>query len=147
MAELVAICSSQSKGEAKKAVDEVRLLENHGLEGDAHAGDWHRQVSLLAEEKIDEMRALGLELEFGAFGENLVVRGLDTDSLEVGQRLRIEAVLLEVTQLGKECHTPCAIFHQVGRCIMPDAGIFCRVLQGGALRAGAPIALEGRDDA
>ena len=118
------------------------------MQGDAHAGDWHRQVSLLAEEKIDEMRALGLELEFGAFGENLVVRGLDTDGLKVGERLLIgDKVLLEVTQLGKERHTPGAIFHQVGCCIMPESGIFCRVLQGGSLRAGVAIELERMDHA
>ncbi len=136
MARLVAVCMSREKGEAKVQVPSARLREGHGMEGDAHAGDWHRQVSLLAEEKIDEMRAEGLELEFGAFGENLVVRDLDTDALTVGDKLHLgKSALLEVTQLGKECHTPCAIFHQVGHCIMPDSGIFFRVLEGGEVQA------------
>lgn len=136
MARLVAVCMSREKGEAKVQVPSARLKAGHGMEGDAHAGDWHRQVSLLAEEKIDKMRADGLELNFGAFGENLVVRDLDTDALTVGDKLHLgESVLLEVTQLGKECHTPCAIFEQVGYCIMPESGIFFRVLEGGEVQA------------
>ncbi|MBN2498747.1 MAG: MOSC domain-containing protein [Deltaproteobacteria bacterium] len=142
MAEIVAVCMSAHKGEAKKAVAEAELRAAHGLVGDAHAGDWHRQVSLLAEEKIDEMRRLGLELEPGAFGENLIVRGADLSGLRIGDRLRVGEAELEVTQLGKECHDHCAIFQQVGRCIMPTDGIFTRVLAGGRVQAGDPVEIE-----
>ena len=148
MDKVVAVCLSREKGEAKVAVPEAEFRQGHGMEGDAHAGNWHRQVSFLAEEKIDEMRAAGLELDHGAFGENLVVRGLDTDALVVGDRVRVGAsVLLEVTRLGKECHDHCAIFHQVGRCIMPESGIFCRVIEGGAVKAGDAMQVHRGHDA
>ena len=141
---VVAVCTSLDKGEPKADVGRAELVAGHGLQGDAHAGDWHRQVSLLAEERIEEMRARGLELEPGAFGENLVVSGADLESLKVGDRLRIgPQVEREVTQLGKECHTPCAIFHQVGYCIMPDRGIFTRVLKGGQVSTGDPVDRAG----
>lgn len=139
-----AVCTSRDKGEQKADVGRAELVAGHGIRGDAHAGDWHRQVSLLAEEHIDEMRAKGLELEPGAFGENLVVTGAALDSLRIGDRLRIgPQVELEVTQLGKECHTPCAIFHQVGYCIMPELGVFTRVLRGGPVATGDSVELGG----
>ncbi len=137
---VLAVCTSRAKGEAKTDAGSAELVADHGLRDDAHAGGWHRQVSLLAAERIEEMRRRGLDLEAGAFGENLVVAGLDLGQLRPGDRLRVgERIELEVTQLGKECHTPCAIFHQVGYCIMPEHGVFARVLRGGTVRNGDPI--------
>jgi len=117
----------------------VELRENHGIVGDAHAGDWHRQVSLLAQESIDKMRALGLDVNAGDFAENITTRGIDLVSLPIGSRLQIGPTLLEVTQIGKECHTRCAIFYQAGDCVMPKEGIFVKVISGGTIRAGDEI--------
>jgi len=142
--QLIAVCSSTAKGEKKRPVGAGRLETDHGLVGDAHAGSG-RQVSLLAEESISEIRRLGLEVSPGDFAENLTVRGLSLHTLPVGARLRVgpEAVL-EVTQIGKECHDRCAIYEQVGTCVMPSQGVFARVVQGGAVRAGDPVAvIEG----
>jgi MOSC domain-containing protein YiiM len=141
-AQVVAVCISRSKGERKTPVDQVELRENHGVVGDAHAGDWHRQVSLLAQESIAKMRALGLDVDSGDFAENLTTAGIDLPALPVGTRLQIGDCLLEVTQIGKECHTRCAIYHQAGDCVMPKEGIFARVLKGGEVRAGAPISIR-----
>ncbi|MBC7246928.1 MAG: MOSC domain-containing protein [Actinobacteria bacterium] len=139
--EIVAVCLSAEKHVQKDEVDEVLLLEDLGIEGDAHAGFAHRQVSLLAQESVDKMRARGLEdLRPGAFGENLLTRGMDLVSLEVGTRLRVgEEALLEVTQIGKECVDRCAIYYAAGDCIMPREGIFARVLRGGRVRPGDVI--------
>lgn len=140
MGRIIAVCTSETTGVQKKPVAEAVAVTAHGLRGDAHAGDWHRQVSLLAEESIDTMRAKGLELGCGDFGENLVTTGIDLKSLPVGARLRTGGgVLLQVTQIGKECLTPCAIYAAAGECIMPSEGIFCRVLVGGVLRPGDSI--------
>ncbi|MCP4896444.1 MAG: MOSC domain-containing protein [bacterium] len=136
------VCTSLRKGMVKLAVDEVRAVAGHGLEGDAHAGDWHRQVSLLGERDINGMRARGLELDPGAFGENLVVEGLDLEDLGIGSRLRIGEVELEISQIGKVCHTRCAIYHRTGDCIMPRAGLFAKVLSGGELRSGLDVEVE-----
>jgi len=134
---VVAVCRSDTKGTPKEAVPEIQLRRGHGVETDAHAGTWHRQVSLLAEEEIDSMRAKGLELSHGAFGENIVTEGIDLDQLQLGRRLRAgDEVVLQITQHGKECHTRCAIYHQTGDCIMPKHGMFARVLRGGVVRAG-----------
>lgn len=138
---VVAVCISDNKGERKKPVAEVELRENHGIVGDAHAGDWHRQVSLLAIESIDKMRQLGLDVTTGDFAENLTVEGIDLPSLPIGTRLAVGEALLEVTQIGKECHTRCAIYHQAGDCVMPKEGIFARVLQGAVVRPGDPVVL------
>ena len=132
---IVAVNISPDKGEQKKPVASAELREGHGIVGDAHAGDWHRQVSLLAEESIEKMRRLGLDVDPGAFAENLTTRGIDLISLPIGSRLAAGEVLLEVTQIGKECHDRCAIYHQAGDCVMPKEGIFARVLQGGRLAA------------
>ncbi len=132
-------CISKSKGPAKDAVPRAILREDHGLEGDAHAGPWHRQVSLLSATDIEGMRAKGLDLEPGAFGENLVVGGLDLDAIGIGTLLRAGEAELEVTQIGKVCHSPCRIYHRVGDCIMPRAGLFARVLKGGEVAPGASI--------
>lgn len=131
MGKIVAICISEKKGTGKTKIDACTLIENHGLESDAHAGDWHRQVSLLGATQIEEFNARGGQVEYGDFGENLVIDGIDLRTLVIGQKLHIGDVELEITQLGKECHTRCAIFHRVGDCIMPKNGIFAKVLRGG----------------
>jgi MOSC domain-containing protein YiiM len=139
MAHVLAVCISEKKGERKKPVESVELRENHGIVGDAHAGDWHRQVSLLAQESIDKMRALGLDVNAGDFAENLTAVGIDLVSLPIGSRLQIGETLLEVTQIGKECHTRCAIFYQAGDCVMPKEGIFVKVMAGGVIKPGDEI--------
>jgi len=138
-ARIVAVNISLNKGEQKLPVAAVELRANHGIVGDAHAGDWHRQVSLLAEESIEKMRRLGLDVDPGAFAENLTTRGIDLVALPVGSRLALGDALLEITQIGKECHTRCAIYHQAGDCVMPKEGIFARVLRGGWLTAGTEV--------
>ena len=141
MARILAVCSSKHKGERKKPVESVELRKNHGIIGDAHAGDWHRQVSLLAQESIDKMRALGLDVNAGDFAENITTEGIDLVSLPVGSRLEVGETVLEVTQIGKECHTRCAIYAQAGDCVMPKEGIFASVVKGGMIKAGDIIAL------
>lgn len=141
MSEVVAVCISTNKGERKTPVPQVELRVNHGIVGDAHAADWHRQVSLLAQESIEKMRALGLDVDNGDFAENITTRGIDLPRLPVGSRLQIGPALLEVTQIGKECHTRCAIYHQAGDCVMPKEGIFAKVLNGGTIAPGASIIL------
>ncbi len=131
---IVAVCISEAKGEKKRPVPWITLQREHGVCGDAHAGGWHRQVSLLAQESIDKMKALGLNVSAGDFAENITTSGIDLVALPVGTRLRIGAALLEVTQIGKECHTRCAIYHQAGDCVMPKEGIFARVLHGGEIK-------------
>src|SRR5512133_721441 len=138
---VLAVCTSLNKGERKKPVPSVELVHEHGIAGDAHAGDWHRQVSLLAQESIDKMRALGLDVSAGDFAENITTTGIDLVSLPIGSRLTLGSALLEVTQIGKECHTRCAIFYQAGDCVMPKEGIFARVLKGGIVSPGAEISL------
>ena len=137
-----AVCTSSQKGTLKENVGEASFLEDFGLEGDAHAGKWHRQVSLLSYEKIEEFRARGAKVNFGAFGENLVVDGFDFRHLPVGTRLRCGDVLLEMTQIGKKCHSGCAIYRQMGDCIMPREGVFARVLSGGTIRVGDEMVKE-----
>jgi MOSC domain-containing protein YiiM len=139
MALVKAVCISEKKGERKKPVDAVELRENHGIVGDGHAGEWHRQVSLLAEESIEKMRKLGLDVNSGDFAENITTSGIDLVSLPVGSRLQVGQTLLEVTQIGKECHTRCAIYHQAGDCVMPKEGIFVKVITGGTVRPGDEI--------
>jgi len=138
-AHVVAVCISKNKGERKTPVDSAELQVEHGLVGDAHAGDWHRQVSLLAKESIRKMQDLGLDVDNGDFAENLTTEGIELVSLPIGTKLQVGEALLEVTQIGKECHTRCAIYHQAGDCVMPKEGIFARVLQGGPVNAGTEI--------
>jgi len=138
-AHVVAVCISKNKGERKTPVDSAEFQVEHGLVGDAHAGDWHRQVSLLAKESIRKMQDLGLDVDNGDFAENLTTEGIELVSLPIGTKLLVGAALLEVTQIGKECHTRCAIYHQAGDCVMPKEGIFARVLQGGPVNAGTEI--------
>ncbi len=133
--EVVAVCTSVAKGERKRDQGAGVLVENFGLAGDGHAGDWHRQVSLLANESVDKMRAAGLDVGPGDFAENLTTRGISLCTLPIGARLQVGAeALLEVTQIGKECHARCAIFYQAGDCVMPKEGIFARVVRGGPVR-------------
>jgi molybdenum cofactor synthesis domain-containing protein len=141
---LLHVCISEKKGIAKHEVPSVSVLVEHGVDGDAHAGDWHRQISLLAHADIEFMRAKGLNLKPGAFGENLVIDGLDCEELGVGSQLRMGSVLLELTQIGKVCHTRCAIYYTTGDCIMPRTGLFARVLEGGTLQAGVPVQVVRR---
>ena len=136
MAVIRAICISDQKGTQKYRIPEGTFIEDHGIEGDAHGGKWHRQVSLLSAEKIEEFREKGVQVEYGAFGENLVVEGCDLRSLPVGTRFAIGEVLLEMTQIGKECHDHCAIYNVTGDCIMPREGVFAKVLHGGKVREG-----------
>lgn len=131
---VVAVCVSEKKGERKKPVEYVSVRENHGIVGDAHSGEWHRQVSLLALESIEKMRQKGLDVYTGDFAENITTEGIDLPSLPLGTKLSIGEVLAEVTQIGKECHTRCAIYHQAGDCVMPREGIFVKVLRGGTIR-------------
>jgi MOSC domain-containing protein YiiM len=138
-ASVLAVCISENKGERKKPVPSVELIVEHGIAGDAHAGGWHRQVSLLAQESIDKMRAMGLDVNAGDFAENITTTGIDLVSLPIGTRLSLGSALLEVTQIGKECHTRCAIYYQAGDCVMPKEGIFARVIEGGIVTAGTGI--------
>jgi MOSC domain-containing protein YiiM len=145
--EIIAVCISKAKGERKTDVGRGELLEGFGLAGDAHGGDWHRQVSLLAIESIDKMRAAGLDVGPGDFAENLTTRGVDLYSLPVGTRLLVGSkALLEITQIGKVCHDRCAIYHQAGDCVMPREGVFAIVLQGGPVKAGDDLQILGQDD-
>lgn len=139
MGKLIAICTSEKKGTQKEPVESAVLKEDHGLVGDAHAGNWHRQVSLLGLEKIEAFREKGADVDFGAFGENLIIEGFDFRNLPVGTRFAIGDALLEMTQIGKECHSHCAIFHMVGDCIMPREGVFAKVLRGGQIKVGDEV--------
>ncbi len=140
MGHVEAVCVSVKKGMIKKAVDQVVLKESWGIDGDAHAGDWHRQVSLLAGESIDRVKLKMPKLGHGVFAENIVTRGVDLASLRIGDRLRIDGVELEITQIGKECHNSgCAIKKATGDCIMPREGLFSKVLHGGVIKAGSAV--------
>jgi MOSC domain-containing protein YiiM len=131
---------SEQKGTLKRPVPEIQLKLRHGIVGDAHAGDWHRQVSLLAEESVDTMREDSpIPLDAGVFAENINTRGVDLKSLPIGTRLRVGEAALEVTQIGKECHSDCAIKRAVGRCVMPTDGIFAIVVKEGTVRPGDTI--------
>lgn len=138
-ARVAATCISLKKGERKTPVDTVTLQENYGIAGDAHAGEWHRQVSLLARESIEKMRRKGLAVDAGDFAENITTVGIDLPSLPVGTVLAVGEAQLEVTQIGKECHNRCAIYYQAGDCVMPREGIFARVLRGGTVKPGDGI--------
>jgi MOSC domain-containing protein YiiM len=144
--QVIAISVSKEKGTRKHNINEAQLSEGHGIEGDAHAGEGHRQVSLLAVESIEKMRSQGLEVGPGDFAENLTTQGLDLLSLPIGTRLimgRQGEVLLEVTQIGKVCHRRCAIYYLAGDCVMPREGIFVKVLRGGKIFPGDPIEMAG----
>ena len=138
-ATVVAVNVSLRKGERKTPVPSVQFREDHGIVDDAHAGDWHRQISLLAKESIDKMRKLGLDVDSGDFAENVTTQGIDLVSLPIGTHVEIGDTLVEVTQIGKECHNRCAIYDQAGDCVMPKEGIFARVLRGGEVLTGDDV--------
>ena len=139
---VLAINISKTKGTIKKPVEKAVLKINHGIIGDAHAGNWHRQVSLLGIESFKKMEEKGLTLKKGAFAENITTDGIILHNLPIGTKIRIEDAILEVTQIGKECHHGCAIKTTVGECVMPIEGIFCKVLKGGTIYPRSPITIE-----
>jgi MOSC domain-containing protein YiiM len=140
MGKVIAVNISEKKGVAKKTIEQGLFIEEHGLEGDAHAGKWHRQVSLLAQESIDKMKKSGvLNLSAGKFAENITTEGIVLYELPVGTRLRIGVTIQEITQIGKECHGGCEIRRLVGDCVMPREGIFTRVIKGGLIKSGDVI--------
>jgi MOSC domain-containing protein YiiM len=130
---ILSINVSESKGVQKTPVDKAVLRPDYGIEGDAHAGPWHRQVSLLANEDIETMRGKGVEIRCGDFAENITTEGIELAALPIGARLHLGEVVLEVTQIGKECHQGCAIYQAVGDCVMPRQGIFTKVIRGGTI--------------
>lgn len=143
MANVIAISISEKKGQKKHNIPEAKLITDFGMEGDAHAGKWHRQISLLGIQSIDLMRAKGADVNPGDFAENITIEGIVLYELPVGTRLFVgEEVLLEVTQIGKECHSGCEIQKQVGSCIMPTQGIFAKVLSGGMIHVGDTVVVE-----
>jgi len=139
VAQVVSVNISERKGTVKREVPEIQLRRRHGIVGDAHAGDWHRQISLLAEESVDKMRALLPDLQPGAFAENINTRGLELKSLPVGTRLRLGEAAVEITQIGKECHSDCEIKRLTGKCVMPTEGVFAVVVREGTVRKGDEI--------
>ena len=144
MGNVIAVCTSPAKGTQKNNVGSARFQEDWGIVGDAHAGKWHRQVSLLSWDKIEAFRARGAQVRDGDFGENLVVSGIDFRALPIGTRFQCNDVVLELTQIGKECHHGCQIFQKMGECIMPHEGVFTRVLHGGTISVGDTLTvLEG----
>lgn len=136
MGRVMAVCTSPEKGTQKADVGHAVFIEDFGIKGDAHAGKWHRQVSLLSYERIEEFRKAGAEVAFGAFGENLVVEGIDFKTLPIGTRFRCNEVELVLTQIGKQCHHGCEIFQKMGDCIMPREGVFTKVEKGGEIKVG-----------
>ena len=141
---VVAGCTSETKGVPKKPVPAVEVTAGRGIEGDAHAADWHRQVSLLGIESIEKMRRLGVSVNPGDFAENVTTSGIALLSLAIGTRIRLGEVLLEVTQIGKECHARCEIYRQAGDCVMPREGVFTRVVRGGSIRPGDVVQAVGQ---
>lgn len=140
---IVSLAISKKKGTRKTQVEKVKLIENHGIEGDAHAGDWHRQVSFLSSESIERAKQSGLDVGFGDFAENIATQGIDWLKVPVGTQLKIgNDVMVEITQIGKECHNKCAIYYQAGDCIMPKEGIFAKVLVGGVVEVGDTIEIR-----
>ena len=137
--QVLAVCTSEKKGTRKQKVGQIELRPNWGIVGDAHAADWHRQVSLLAWESIEKMRAVGLNVREGSFAENITTTGLSLVDLPVGTQLRIGEALTRVTQIGKVCHDRCAVYYQAGDCVMPREGIFVEVLEGGQVQEGDAI--------
>jgi MOSC domain-containing protein YiiM len=137
---IVSIAWSRNKGTRKEPVEKALLVKDHGIEGDAHAGTWHRQVSFLAMESIEKAKAAGLEVGFGDFAENIATEGIDWVKMPVGERFKLGgSALVEITQIGKECHKKCAIYYRAGDCIMPREGVFARVLEGGVINCGDEI--------
>lgn len=141
MAEVVSVNISEKRGTIKHEVDSIKLVVDYGIEGDAHAGNWHRQISLLAEESIDTMRGHGIELVNGIFAENINTIGVDLKNLPIGQKMQVGECILKVTQIGKECHNDCDVKKITGKCVMPTEGIFAIVEKGGVVKKGDKITL------
>ncbi|MCL1828968.1 MAG: MOSC domain-containing protein [Oscillospiraceae bacterium] len=146
MGKVTAVCISENKGTQKKNVGSAVFIENFGIEGDAHAGDWHRQVSLLSNDKVEAFRARGAVVDDGAFGENIKVDGIDFASLSAGTEFKCNDVLLELTQIGKECHSHCEIYKVMGDCIMPREGVFAKVLNGGTISVGDELVVSKKGE-
>jgi TatD DNase family protein len=142
MGNVIAVCISEKKGTQKHNIGTAKFIEDWGIENDSHAGKWHRQVSLLSEDRINEFRARGAEVGDGAFGENLVVSGIDFKSLPIGTLFQCNDVVLELTQIGKECHSGCEIFKKMGDCIMPREGVFAKVIHGGTISVGDTLTIK-----
>lgn len=136
MGKVMAVCISEKKGTQKIDIQKAEFIEDYGIKNDAHAGNWHRQISLLSKDKIEAFRAKGIDIPYGAFGENLVVEDIDFAKLPIGTKFQCNDVILELTQIGKKCHNECEIFKQVGDCIMPREGVFSKVLHGGVIEVG-----------
>ncbi|MDR0515002.1 MAG: MOSC domain-containing protein [Coriobacteriaceae bacterium] len=143
MGTVKAVCTSDIKGIQKTGTDSVTLEEDFGITGDAHAGKWHRQVSLLGYESIEDFKEKGAQVNDGSFGENIIVEGFDLKTLPIGTRFACNEVILELTQIGKECHAHCAIYHEMGDCIMPREGVFTKVVRGGTIAVGDTIDIVG----
>ncbi len=142
MMKIVSIAVSRKKGTRKTRVDEATLLKEHGIDGDAHAGPWHRQVSFLASENIEKAREQGLDVSFGDFAENIATTGIDWKTLPIGTHIKLgNEALVEITQIGKICHNKCAIYYKAGDCIMPREGVFGRVLCGGKIGCGDSVVI------
>ncbi len=142
MAHVAAVCISEKKGTMKHEVPEISVKKNHGIIGDAHAGNWHRQISLLGKESVNKIRSSFPDIPTGAFAENILTEGITLYELPVGTKLRVGKTLLEITQIGKECHAACAIRRQVGDCVMPREGVFAIVLEEGSIRSGDAVTIE-----
>ena len=142
---IVSIAISRKKGTTKTCIPEAQLIENHGIKEDAHAGDWHRQLSFLASESIDSASSEDFPLNFGDFAENVATTGIDWKSQPIGRQFKLgDDAVVEVTQIGKECHKKCAIFYRTGDCIMPKEGVFAKILKGGTIKVGDPIEQIGK---
>lgn len=146
MGKVFATNISEKKGVQKRNVHTVKLIEDFGIENDAHAGKWHRQVSLLSYDKIEDFKAKGAPVKDGDFGENLIVEGIDFKNLPIGTKFQCNDVILELTQIGKECHSGCEIFKVMGDCIMPREGVFTRVLKGGIISEGDEMTVLTTND-
>ncbi len=146
MGKVMGVCISERKGTQKTNINKAMFIENYGIEKDAHAGNWHRQVSLLSYDKIQDFKARGAEVQDGAFGENLIVEGFDFKNLPVGTKLKCGEVILEMTQIGKECHSHCEIYQKMGECIMPKQGVFAKVLKGGIIETGHEMEIIGEEE-
>ena len=137
---ITSLAVSKKKGTTKTTVDTATVIENHGFEGDAHAGHWHRQVSFLSQENIDEQNEKGLDVSFGDFAENIASLGVDWKTLPVGKKVKLgEDAVVEISQIGKTCHKKCAIYYKAGDCIMPKEGVFAKVVKGGVVKIGDKI--------
>ncbi len=141
VARVLAVCISKKRGTKKTEVPYIDILPNHGIIGDAHAGDWHRQISLLAQESINKMKSLGIQLKPGDFAENIVTEGVVLNTIPIGTKIQIGKTIIEITQIGKKCHNDCEIKRLTGKCVMPTEGVFAKVIIGGIISSGDDISI------